>query len=551
MLKHLSISNYAIIDNLEISIDKGFTVITGETGAGKSILLGALSLILGQRADTSILNDKEKKCVVEGSFEFDENLYQDFFQKNDLDFEKLNIIRREISNSGKSRAFINDTPVNLNLLKELTQQLIDIHSQHQTLQVQDNLFQLKVIDSYAKTEDEIISYKAKYAEYLKNKHLLEKLIVDSKSASSDLDYMRFQIEEIEALNLKINEKEEIQSELQTINNAEEIKNALSYSSEALLNADKNLITELKKITNSLAKISKWSNDYNLVYERLQSSLIELEDISSEIDSLDNSFSFDPDNLTFLNERLNRIYTIEQKHNLSSTEQIFQFLSQLKNKIDAIDSFEERILEQEKVVNQQKQALNLLAKLISEKRQNCFKNLCKRIITSLHELGMSDANFQIKHQTLANFNENGIDTIEFLFNSNKGFDLKELHKAASGGELSRLMLTIKSILAESKNLATIIFDEVDTGVSGDIADKMAVIMKKMSQNIQVISITHLPQVAAKGQFHYKIFKETNKEKTITKLSYLNDKERVEELAKMLSGEKITTAARQHAENLLID
>lgn len=551
MLKHLSISNYAIIDNLELPLNDGFSVITGETGAGKSILLGALSLILGQRADTTILNNKDKKCIVEGTFEFNEALYLDFFKDNDLDFETQNIIRREITNNGKSRAFINDTPVNLQLLKELAENLIDIHSQHQTLQIQENNFQLNVVDSFSKISDILTIYRNKYVDYKKNNHLLEELIAAEKSASTDLDYIQFQIEEIEELNLKPNEKENILIELSTINNAEEIKSVLSYSAETLINSDKNILSEIKKIKTSFSKISNLSDEYRSIYDRLNSNLIELEDIANDIDKINNDFSFNPENLAYLNERLNAIYNIEQKHHLTSTNEIFEFLKTLKTKTSDIDSFNEKIIEQEKLVKLQQNELNILSKEISKKRQACFKDLCDRIVSNLNELGMPDAIFKIEHKVLQEINENGIDSVNFLFTSNKGFDTKELNKTASGGELSRLMLTIKSILAENNRLSTIVFDEIDTGVSGEIADKMASIMRKMSENIQVISITHLPQVAAKGKHHYKIYKESSKGKALTKMAFLSQKERIDELAKMLSGEKLSNAAVENAKNLLID
>ncbi len=549
MLKHLSITNYAIIEKLEIKIDDGFTVITGETGAGKSILLGALSLILGQRADTSVLNDKEKKCIIEGEFEFDKKQYFDFFNENELDYEASNIIRREINAKGKSRAFINDTPVSLSILKTLTSQLIDIHSQHQTLKIQDNRFQMSVIDVFANLEEQVFDYRKKFQDYLTAKKQLEELHELANKSKSDVDYISFQANEIAELNLKANEKEKIESELEIINNSEEIKTVLDYSETALTNSDKNIVNELKNITDSYLKIKNCSPVYSAIYERLSSVLIELEDVAIEVGNNNNNFQFDPENLSFLNDRLSKIYSIEQKHNVSSTEEILTLLEEFNLKLLDTNFYEEKIKKLTDQIEAQEVVLFKSAQKISQIRGDNFEKLTKKIIGTLTQLGMAEANFYVEHAVLDKLNENGLDQIKFLFTSNKGSKLLELSKAASGGELSRLMLTIKSILAESNKLSSIIFDEIDTGVSGDIADKMANIMKGISANMQVIAITHLPQVAAKGGAHYKIYKESIGEKTLTSISALGELERIEELAKMLSGEKLSTAARDNARSLL--
>ncbi len=549
MLKHLSITNYAIIEHLELNINNGFTVITGETGAGKSILLGALSLILGQRADTSVLNNKEKKCIIEGEFEFDKVQYFDFFNNNELDYEDSNIIRREINPKGKSRAFINDTPVSLSVLKELTSQLIDIHSQHQTLKVQDNKFQINVVDAFANIDEQILSYTKKYLNYTISKNQLRKLVEATNKAQADVDYISFQAKEIEELQLKPNEKEKIEAELEIINNSEEIKTVLENSENALLNSDQNILAELKNITNAYVNIKDRSPLYHAIYERLNSVLIELEDVAREIDINNTTLDFDPENLSYLNERLSKIFSIEQKHNVSSTEEILALLENLNSKLSDTNSYEEKIKELSAKVETQKEDLLKVAKKISNIRINCFDGLSKKIVETLKQLGMADATFYVEHDVLEELNEYGIDNVNFLFTSNKGVDPLELKKAASGGELSRLMLTIKSILASNNKLTSIVFDEIDTGVSGDIADKMAKIMKQMSSNMQVIAITHLPQVAAKGEHHYKIYKENKNGKTLTSIATLNNNKRVEELAKMLSGEKLSVAARDNAKSLL--
>ncbi len=549
MLKHLSITNYAIIKQVELKFNAGFTVITGETGAGKSILLGALSLILGKRADTSVLNDKQKKCIVEGEFNLQEENYIHFFNENDLDYEGSTIIRREISASGKSRAFINDTPVSLAVLKELTSQLVDIHSQHQTLQIKDSKFQINVIDAFANLGTMYKAYAKTYAEYLNNRNRLNELINVANNAKTDTDYITFQVKEIEALDLKPNEKENIESELEIINNAEEIKSVLENTGNGLINSEQNLLSELRNVSSQFSKINNCSTEYNSIYERLNSLIIELEDVAKEIENANNSLSFNPENLSYLNDRIGRIFSIEQKHNLSTTEEIFQLLEKLKLQLSESNSYEEKIIELTSTVTEQKEVLLEAAKILSLKRRESLKGVSDEIVNNLNLLGMPDASFEVKHQMLDEPNEFGLDKIDFLFTSNRGFELKELSKAASGGELSRLMLTIKSILANNKNLSSIIFDEIDSGVSGDIADKMANIMKQMSSSMQVIAITHLPQVAAKGEMHYKIYKENKEGKTLTTLSTLDNSSRVEELAKMLSGKELSSAARENARTLL--
>tara|TARA_B100000809_G_scaffold47926_1_gene42597 strand:+ start:3403 stop:5058 length:1656 start_codon:yes stop_codon:yes gene_type:complete len=549
MLKHLAIHNYVIIEQLELSINEGFTVITGETGAGKSILLGALSLILGQRADTSVLNNKEKKCIIEGEFDFDKERYISFFDKHELDYESSNIIRREISAKGKSRAFINDTPVSLSVLKELTVQLIDIHSQHQTLQVQDSKFQIGVLDAFVGLDKPLYSYRNKYDVYLSVNKELKELTEKANKAKADVDYISFQVNEIEDLNLKPNEKEKIEAELELINNAEEIKSVLENSENALVNSDKSLLSELKNILNSFTKINKCSPVYNSIYERLNSIVLELEDVATEVEQCNGNLNFNPENLTYLNDRIGKIFSIEQKHNVSSTQEILDLLSSLSLSLSDISSYEAQVIQLSKKVTAQHKDLMSQAELISKKRVAAFDNLCIEVTKNLSHLGMADAEFNVKHQKLTELNFNGIDEITFMFSANKGVELQELKKAASGGELSRLMLTIKSILAKNNKLSSIVFDEIDTGVSGDIADKMASIMRQMSTKMQVLSITHLPQVAAKGEHHFKIYKENIDEKTVTSLIVLNKAERIDELAKMLSGEKMSDAAKENAISLL--
>jgi DNA repair protein RecN (Recombination protein N) len=550
MLNHLSITNYAIIESLELDLNNGFTVITGETGAGKSILLGALSLILGQRAETSVLNDKEKKCIVEGTFELKEADYFSFFEDNDLDFDSQTIIRREINVNGKSRAFINDTPVGLAVVKKLASTLLDIHSQHETLNLKDNQFQIKVIDAYAGLEEEVADYRTQFNQYLTNKRKLKELVESSSKATSDFDYLSFQANEIAELNLKVNEKEQIEEELSQINNSEEIKNALTSGLEIISESESNVTQQLKSLANLFYGISEYSDEYKAIYERLNSVVIELDDLTSELNNVNDNFSFDPQNLAFLTDRIGKIYAIEQKHNLNSTEEIQELLNKLQDQLNGFNSLEEKILEQEDLVLKQKQKVISLAKGISNKRSAVLHKFENETIANLGHLGMEKAAFEVGIALLDEPNEKGIDRLEFLFSANQGFEVKPIDKVASGGELSRLMLIVKMFLTRGKKLSTIIFDEIDTGVSGDIADKMAEIMAQIAENTQVIAITHLPQVAAKGTEHFRISKESKNSKTITMVDKIDGENRVKELAKMLSGKNLTPEALKNAEVLLI-
>lgn len=549
MLKHLSITNYAIIEALELDFNKGFTVITGETGAGKSILLGALSLILGQRADTSVLNNKDKKCIVEGEFQFKDNLFKSFFSEHDLDFESSTLIRREINSKGKSRAFVNDTPVNLNIIKELAQHLLDIHSQHETLQMKESLFQLDVIDTFADALQLRNEFKVVYSQFQEEEEALNQLKSLSLQANSDLDYLKFQVNEIEELQLKSNEKEEIEDELSIINGAEEIKQVLQSATHTLDESEQNIILQLRDIVRRFSDIAELSEHYKTLHERLNSLLIEMEDVTREIVLSNDDFSFDPERLTYLNDRLNKIYTIEQKHQVSSTTEIIALFESMQQRLADIGNYDERLADKQAKVDQLKDKALKAAVQLSEKRSTAFADLETNIIESLAELGMPEATFKIGHQRMDAMNSLGVDVVQFLFSANKGFEPKEIGKVASGGELSRLMLTIKSILVKNKDLATLIFDEIDTGVSGDIADKMAQIMSNMSKDTQIIAITHLPQVAAKGDQHYKIYKETLDDKTLTSIQVIEKDDRIEELAKMLSGKELTEEAKKNAAVLL--
>lgn len=549
MLLHLSINNYAIIEKLEIDFNKGFTVITGETGAGKSILLGALSLILGQRVDTTVLNDKEKKCVVEGVFKVSKDNFLSFFKENDIDFEEETTIRREISTTGKSRAFINDTPVNLNVIKELAEQLINIHSQHQNLLVKDGNYQLAVIDSFANIQTQVEDYKKKYVHFITKRNELTTLKNKENNSKADLDFLRFQANEIEVLKLQQDEQTIIEEQLKLLNNAEDIKIVLHQAANLLVDKEDSMLVNIKQITQSFAKIADLSEEYRLIYERLISLSIELTDISRDVSLLNDNTNFDKENAEYFNNRLSAIYSLEKKHQVNHSDELIDLLEKLNSEITKIDSIDDVILTLEKEVKGLEQDLKQLANQLSAKRKEILPVLTKNIKENLNELGMPEATFIIQQEIEKELTITGIDSIEFLFTANKGFKPVEIYKAASGGELSRLMLTIKSILAKSKNLSTIIFDEIDTGVSGDIADKMGDIMKQMAADIQIIAITHLPQVAAKGKQHFRIYKEIKNNKTITSLTDLSGEDKVQEIAKMLSGKELTKAALENARNLI--
>lgn len=550
MLQTLLVKNYAIIEEISLDFNAGFSVITGETGAGKSILLGALSLILGQRADTSILNNKEKKCVVEGVFNVPKELVTDFFLAHQLDLEFPVVIRREIAANGKSRAFINDTPVNLTLLKDLTNLLLDIHSQHETLALNSAEFQINVIDAFAQSNSLLNDYKEKYVSLKQLEQRFYQLKNTENSAKADADYLQFQLNELKALQLKKGEHEVLEQQLEMINNAEQIISTLQLAAEGLQNNDESIVVKLTAIEQAFRKISHCSEDYQQLNERINSVLIELKDIFSEVESQLDSVDVDASEQEVINNRVNTINTLIQKHRLTQADELIDLEQQLEEQLDGINSSEEKLLALGKEIQEKHQVATADAKKLSAHRLKILSAFEKNIINNLKELGMENAVFKIHHQPLKELNSFGMDEFEFMFSANKGMTPKPLNKTASGGELSRLMLTIKALLAQNSTLQTILFDEIDTGVSGDIAYKMAAIMEGMSNNIQVIAITHLPQVAAKGNTHFKIYKSNKGNKTQTFVNILDNNQRIEEIAKMLSGKELTEAAKENAKNLLI-
>ncbi len=549
MLQSIYIQNYALINELEIDFNKGLNIITGETGAGKSILLGALSLVLGQRADTSVLKDKAKKCFVEAKFQVKQYKLKKFFELNDLDYDDLTTIRREITDHGKSRVFINDTPVNLTVLKDLSNNLIDIHSQHESLLLGDDHFQLSLVDSFADHQDLLDNYRNKFEEYNILSSEYHKLVNNADKAKADLDYYQFQYNQLEELKLVDGEQEDLEEELEQLNHAEEIKLKLSTSIELFSGEEFSIISNLKQAKSAIGSISKFLKEGDDLTQRLDSTYIELQDIHNEVDRLNERIEHDPARIEFIRERLDLIYSLEQKHKVATTKELIEIKEDLQKKIDRITSYDFETEKLKKELNELKNELNHLAQNISENRKKIIPGIEERVIDVLMQLGIPNANFSVEQIPVDEFLSTGKEMIRFLFSANKNIALEELSKVASGGEISRLMLSIKSLIVETTTLPTIIFDEIDTGTSGEIADKMGTIIKKMSANMQVINITHLPQIASKGDHHYLVFKKDNHETTNTYIKLLSETERINEIAKMLSGEALSEAAIENARVLL--
>ena len=549
MIKHIFIQNYALIDSLEIGFDSGYSAITGETGAGKSILLGALSLILGNRADTNILKDKEKKCVVEAHFDIQRYSLKVFYDDNDIDYDEITVIRREILPNGRSRAFINDTPVNLSLLKDLSVQLTDIHSQHHNLNLNNHLFQLKVLDAYAGLNTDVDSYKQKFYSYNKAKKEYSSLIEKADKEKADLEYLQFRFDELEDTKLIAGEQVEIESELQQLNHTEEIKHNLSASFSCLSSEEDSVSNRLREGLSALKAIQKYYEKVDELIKRLESTKIEIDDISGEIETSAEDIEHNPERAQLIKERIDTIYELQNKHKVSSVEELIEIKEQLEIKLNDITSYDQQIAKSKQQLDHLESQLTELSDHLSTGRKEASQKLEEQIIILLQKLAMPNAEFVVSQLTNDAFSEYGRDTVSFLFSANKHVSPQEISEIASGGEISRLMLSIKSVISDVIALPAIIFDEIDTGVSGEIAEKIGHIMKEMSDNMQVISITHLPQVAAKADHHYKVYKIEGDIDTFTKIKKLSSNERVIELASMLSGENITDAALNNAEELL--
>ncbi|HPE19176.1 MAG TPA: DNA repair protein RecN [Tenuifilaceae bacterium] len=549
MLKHLHIQNYALINHLDIEFNKGLNIITGETGAGKSILIGALGLILGQRTDTSVLKDKHKSCIVEALFEVGGYNLQPFFEENDLDYYDSTIIRRQINEAGKSRAFINEIPVNLSVIKDLVGRIIDIHSQHESLLLADSSFQLTVLDSFAGTTSMVNSYSQNYNIYKSLKVELENLKQKEQQAKADFDYLQFQLNQLIEAKLTEGEQEELEEEQQKLSHAEEIKFALQMAANLLNSEEASILGMLKESISSLSKISEFFQPAAELVSRLESCRLELKDISQETDSHFEKIAIDPERLQWVNSRIDTLFSLQQKHRVSSVNELISLREKLQEDVDKIANFDTLIAKKSEQLNTMEAELLKKAKAIGEERIKKGPDLEVEIQKMLKELGMPFASFKVSIIETGNLLPTGTDRVSFLFSANKQISMQEISKVASGGELSRLMLSLKSLMVRTRELPTIIFDEIDTGVSGEVADKMGNIINRIATKMQVINITHLPQIACKGQNHYLVYKDNETETSITRIKKLSSEERLVEIAKMLSGEKITDAAIENAKHLL--
>lgn len=549
MLQKLSIRNYALIDSVELELDKGLNIITGETGAGKSIMLGALSLILGQRAETKYFFNQDKKCIIEGQFLVPGKALQSFFEENDIDFYAESILRREISTDGKSRAFINDTPVTLAVMKQIGEQLIDIHSQHATLEVNDPAFQLLVVDTLSNHQLLLDEYRLLYKSYKKNQQQLKVLKESAADARTRQDYEQFLFNELERADLKASEQEELETELQMLNNAEAIKRGLANSYELLSEQETAIVPVLKEVILQLQGVEKFSADYQALNERLRSSLIELKDIAQEVATLDQGVIFNPSKIEEIGARLDIIYSLQQKHKVNTIEELLAVQEQLSAKLTDLISGDEEIERLEKELTSMANELEKKAESLSANRSKSIKVAEELVAQVLSKVGMPNAHIKIDQSLLPELNKDGKDGITLLFSANSGQTPAPVSKVASGGELSRLMLAIKSIMAKHVALPTLIFDEIDTGISGETAVRVGNVIGQLEENMQVICITHLPQIAAKGDVHYFVYKNEATERTTTGIKKLNPAERIKAIAEMLSGKDPGASALKNAEELL--
>ena len=549
MLTHLTIKNYALIEDLSVSFDKGFSTITGETGAGKSIFLGGLSLVLGKRADLNSLRDKELKCIIEAEFDIEHYGLKGLFDANDLDYDLRTILRREIHPNGKSRAFVNDSPVTLDVISQVGQRLIDIHSQHQTLELTENEFQLKVIDALANNKQLLTGYKEHLKVFEAAQKELNHLKETLAEAEKEQDYNSFLFNELKSAPLQEGILEELESTYEQLTNVESILEHLSTGHELLNNEEIGIQALLAQCKQCISKLAGYGSGYTSLFERIQSVFVELDDIRSEIETLQEQVTPNPGLLEEVNEKLQLLYNLQKKHSASTVEELLEIKNQLEEKLSQSEDLEQDIEAQEALIKTTQKELTALASEMSERRKAAVPQLKSTLESSLQSLGMPNATFSIQFEKTESFLSTGRDLLIFEFSANRGSGYGSLKKVASGGELSRIMLIIKSILASYEQLPTMMFDEIDTGVSGEISNNMGDIMQQMSANMQVFSITHLPQVASKGDHHYKVFKEDDGEVTRTRMKKLTPEERVVELAEMLGGKALSDSAMAHAKQLL--
>ncbi len=549
MLQSLAIQNYTLINQVEVDFKSGFSIITGETGSGKSILLGALGLVLGQRPETNILKDKNQKCIVEANFNIAKYHLQKFFTDAEMEYEEETILRREILPNGKTRAFVNDSPVNIKLLKELGLRLIDIHSQNQNLSLGDSEYQMKIVDVYAQNKALLDDYQFQFESYQEVKRELKKQEETALKEKSDLDYYQFQLQQLLDANLIEGEQIDLESELKTLNHVEEIKSNLFKASNLLSEGEFAIISLLKEACSSIGHVRNLFAKGDEYHARFESSCIELQDLASELERSYEGMEFDPSRINFLNEKLDTLYSLQQKHRVDTVEELIEVREDLDHKIQMISSSDSLIEELKVQLVKQNLKLDRSSNKLTESRRSVIPEIENALQSLLVELGIPHARIKFDQIIEEEYQYLGRDFIRILFSANKNAQLEEISKVASGGEISRLMLSIKSLVSTSTALPSIVFDEIDMGVSGEIADKMGVVMRDMAENIQVISITHLPQIASKGNYHYKVYKADDEHETYSNIVLLNAVSRVEELAKMLSGSDMTQAAMENAKVLL--
>ncbi|MFC2271338.1 DNA repair protein RecN [Capnocytophaga ochracea] len=549
MLNTLSIKNYALIDDLKVDFPKGFIIITGETGSGKSIMLDALSLVLGKRADMSALRNKDEKCVIEAEFSLQNYEFQSLFNELEIDYDPQTIIRREILSSGKSRAFVNDSPVTLDVLSRLGEALVDIHSQHQTLSLSDTTFQFEIIDAMAENKSLLEEYQHLLVLLKNEQKKLQELIDFQQTANKEYDYNLHQLKELKSVTLEEGILEELEESYEEASNIEEIKESVAESLYLLNDENIGILNNLRELRRAFSNLTEYKQQYRELYERIDSAFLDLEDLSRDVADIDENIETDPENLEEISKQLNKIYSLQQKHKVTTVEELMSIQERLEKAVSKTESADFDLKEQQELVAKQQAETSKKATELHKTREKVVPTLTKQLESFMHELGMPNGRFDIKLTLTSHFFNNGNDELSFLFSANKGGDFGPLKKVASGGELSRIMLAVKAIMAAHTALPTIMFDEIDTGVSGEISQKMGDIMKQMSKNRQVFAITHLPQIAAKGAYHFKVFKEDITGKTTTHLKMLTEQERISELSEMLEGKNSGESARNHAIELL--
>lgn len=550
MLKSLLIQNFVLIDHLDIAFEDNFSVITGETGAGKSIILGALGLVLGQRADGKSIKDGADKCTIEAAFAIEKYDLKPFFEENDLEFDpEICLLRRELYASGKSRAFVNDSPVSLAVMKELGAFLVDIHSQHQNLLLGNMLFQLRVVDILADNKLLLQQYREEYAAYMQLRKEQKALMEQVAKAKEEEDYIRFQLEQLDEVNPQVGEQDVLESEQTRLNHAEEIKNTLYRLSELMNGEEQGVVRELKEAISLTTSLARFYPEAKEMEERLRTAYIDLQDLAAEAEVQQEKIEYNQERMEYVTERLNQFYSLEQKHRVASLDELILLQEKFREQLSAIESFDDQLADLEKKIDAQYHKVLAQAKKIRVTREKSAEFISRKLVDMIVPLGMPNVRFSIELGLKKEPDINGLDDVCFLFSANKSGGLQPVAETASGGEISRLMLCLKALIAGSTALPSIIFDEVDTGVSGDIADKMGEIMYDLGRNMQVLAITHLPQIAAKGKTHYFVYKEDTADRTVTRIRKLQAAERITEIARMLSGATLTEASVANARDLL--